>query len=118
MLDGPPPLPVGGAPGADQAAGQCDHQTRSEDPEHAAQQHRDPGHQGHDIMTQFVSQQYHSPLNLLLDHLVLLGAAELVLGSPAAEDVLVVVAGGAVEARVPFTGSVNVARAVFRAQDG
>ena len=55
VLDGPPPLPVGGAPGADQAAGQRDHQTRSEDPEHAAQQHRDPGHQEHDIMTQYVS---------------------------------------------------------------
>ena len=118
MLDGPPPLPVGGAPGADQAAGQRDHQTRSEHPEHAAQQHRDPGHHGHDIMRQFVRQQFNSPLNLLLDHLVLLGAAELVLGSPAAEDVLVVVAGGAVEARVPLTGGVNVARAVFRAQDG
>ena len=60
----------------------------------------------------------YSPLHLLLHHLVLLGAAELVLRRPAAEDVLVVIAGGAVEARVPLADGVNVARAVLRAQDG
>ena len=45
MLDGPPPLAVSGAPGTDQAAGQGDHEAGREDAQHAAQQHRDPGHQ-------------------------------------------------------------------------
>ena len=42
----PPPLPVGGAPGTDQAPGQCDHEARREDAQHAAQQHCEPGHHG------------------------------------------------------------------------
>ena len=73
-----------------------------------------------DIMSRIcdITVTQYSPLHLLLHHLVLLGAAELVLGSPAAEDVLVVVAGGAVEARVPFAGGVDISRAVLRAQDG
>ena len=65
-----------------------------------------------------VSSQQYSPLHLLLHHLVLLGAAELVLGSPAAEDALVVVARGAVEPGVPLATRVDVARAVLGAQDG
>ena len=50
--------------------------------------------------------------------LVLLGAAELVLGRAAAEDVGVVVRGGAVEAGVPLARHVYVAGAVLRPQDG
>ena len=111
----PPPLPVGGAPGTDQAPGQCDHEARREDAQHAAQQHREPGHHVKD-MASIVTQ--YSPLHLLLHHLVFLGAAELVLGRPTAEDVLVIIAGGAIEASVPLAGGVNVARAVLRAQDG
>ena len=97
LLDDPPP-PVGWTPGTDQAPGHGHHQTGRQHAQHAAQQ------QG-------------QPLHLLLDHLVLVGAAVLVVAAATAEDVDVVVTDGTVEAGVPGSRGVNVAGAVLGAQD-
>ena len=77
-----------------EAARHGHHQTRCQHPEHAAQQ------QG-------------PALHILLHHHVSLGAAVLVIHGAAAEDIEVVIAVGAVEARVPLANIVNVAGAVF-----
>ena len=97
MLYNPPP-PVGRTPGTYQAASQGDHQAGRQDAQHAAEQ------QG-------------EPLHLLLHHLVLLGAAVLVVHAAAAEDVDVVITDGTVEAGVPVSSGVYVARAVLGAED-
>ena len=70
------------------------HQTGGEHPQHAGQQQRPA--------PQFV-----------LHHQVLLGAAILVLGGAAAEDVQGVITVRAVEARVPLARAVNVAGAIL-----
>ena len=81
-----------------ETASHGDHQTGCQHPEHAAQQ------QG-------------PALHIVLHDHVSLGAAVLVIHGAAAEDVEVVIAVGAVEARVPLPNSVNVARTIFRAQN-
>ena len=97
MLDDSPP-PVGRTLGTDQTPGHGDHQPGGQDAQHAAQQ------QG-------------QALHLLLHHLVLLGAAVLVVHAAAAEDVDVVITDGTVEAGVPVSSGVYVARAVLGAED-
>ena len=93
LLHNPSP-PVSRTPGTDQAAGHRDHQTGRQHAQHAAQE------QG-------------ESLHLLLDHLVLVGAAVLVVPAATAEDVDVVVTDRTVEAGVPGSRGVDVARAVL-----